>query len=148
MEVSNRVFVLYCYYGFTITYQLLDNCSTGCQNVLTSPNGTFTSLNFPNRYDNNMNCSWLITVDNSSVIYISFDALFTDGNNDYVKIYDGPSIYSTSMRYSSGLYAHQPGPTSTFYSSTNQVFVVFITDGWNTNKGFSATYQSVKKKLI
>ena len=50
-----------------------------CSGVsLTGPAGTFTSPNHPSNYDNNLDCSWTITVPSGSVT-LTFDEFEVEG---------------------------------------------------------------------
>ena len=120
------------FYHIYFTYFLKGNDA-----YLTSPKGSFTSHNYPNNYDNNMNCSWLITVDKSSAITLSF---FTFQLNwgDSLRIYDGSSTSSHLIMDVSGQSLPPP-----FNSSTNQVLLVFNSDYYYTASGFNAFYYEV-----
>ena len=123
---------------FLIIYWRID-----CHLELSSANGTIQSPFFPKNYVNNMNCSRLITVDNSSVISFSFSS-FNLQWGDQVFIYDGPSTSSDLILSASGCCSNPPP----FISSSNQILVLFITDKWYTAPGFNANYQSVKTFVL
>ena len=46
-----------------------DNANEGCPSkaLLTSDSGTITSINYPNPYDKNLNCTWTILASSSMV---------------------------------------------------------------------------------
>ena len=67
----NRVFVHWCY--------------TDCSSVLYSDSGWFTSPNYPNDYDNNLACSWLINA--TDKIVLTFQTFSTELGHDIVSVY-------------------------------------------------------------
>ena len=106
--------------------------------VLKSPNGTFTSPNYPIRYGNNNNCSWLITTDiSTAVVRLFIDRFVTDLNHDFLYVYDGPTTSSPLLVVATGFYYSGLAP---IVSSSTEMLVVFSSDKTITFSGFSAHY--------
>ncbi|KAE8587877.1 hypothetical protein XENTR_v10022160 [Xenopus tropicalis] len=114
-----------------------------CSNLLSNPNGTMISANYPSAYPNNANCVWLIRTPSgqATLQFQAFDIQSSPGCvSDYIKIYDGPSKTSPVLvdrACGTGLIPIQ-------IASTNQMLVEFVSDGAVTGTGFKATYGSVQ----
>ncbi|KAL4624103.1 CUB and sushi domain-containing protein 1-like [Arapaima gigas] len=64
-----------------------------CGGHLLGPSGTITSPNFPVQYDNNANCSWVVTAtDISKVIKLTFESFDLERGYDTLTVGDGASI--------------------------------------------------------
>lgn len=107
------------------------------------PNGNFSSPNHPYSYPHNVNCTWTITVTAGYRIYLQFShfSLEYGGSHcpyDYVEIFDQNfplgSIKINRCGYQSSWCV---------YSSSNVLYVRFVTDGSVSNSGFRAQYESV-----
>ena len=63
---------------------------TGCGGKFTASVGSIHSPNYPNNYDKNLDCRWLIEVDKNFVIWFVFTDFdmnfFTDCENNFVKV--------------------------------------------------------------
>lgn len=57
---------------WALCYKLLDYCvlvaAPMCGGQLRGPNGVITSPNYPVQYDNNANCTWIITATDASKV--------------------------------------------------------------------------------
>jgi len=109
--------------------------SYSCSNLLNIRSST-SGLIYSNRngtYTNSMTCNWSLSSNtNLELIFFRFD---TESCCDYVYVYDGGSSSSPLIgRYQGNLLP----PTIT--SSSNQLFVIFTTDGSVVNSGFAASY--------
>jgi len=105
----------------------------------------FQSPNFPYGYPDGQLCSWRITVSQNYVIRLKFTnfSLPTVNNGDVVLIYDG--LYDNATLLGSYYGIRLPGDVT---SSTNNLYLVFRSDGaWN-GKGFRASYHSIDPKGI
>lgn len=80
-----------------------------------------------------MTCNWSLSSNtNLELIFVRFD---TESCCDYVYVYDGGSSSSPLIgRYQGNLLP------PTISSSSNQLFVVFTSDGSIVNSGFAASY--------
>ncbi len=112
-----------------------------CDANLTATNGTVTSPNYPAKYENNLNCTTIITVAPGKRIHLNFTAFSLQSHSscayDQVKIIDG----SSSMKYCGNYF-----PPS-FTTKTNQLTIKFKTDSSRVYGGFSATYHTVGKLM-
>ena len=76
-------------HGFHITYSSVPGIP-GCGGALTSEKGSFSSPNFPDRYDNNVECDWSIRVHPLDRILISFSVFDLEDHSkcqfDYLEI--------------------------------------------------------------
>ncbi|KTG03943.1 hypothetical protein cypCar_00030355 [Cyprinus carpio] len=64
-----------------------------CGGQLRGPSGIITSPNFPVQYDNNSNCTWIITAsDPSKVIKLIFEEFDLERGYDTLTVGDGAVI--------------------------------------------------------
>jgi len=98
--------------------------------------GNIQSPNYPSAYDSNMNCSWSIQIP-SSYYRVNLTALDfqLEANYDYLYIYDGDSYLSPTLAAWTG---HKTG--STVISSSNTLFLYFISDYVNEWQGFNLSF--------
>ena len=86
-----------------------------------------------------MTCNWSLSSNtNLELIFFRFH---TELNHDFVYVYDGGSSSSPLIGQHNG--SSLP-PTIT--SSSNQLFVIFTSDGSNVFSGFAASYHG--KRLL
>jgi hypothetical protein len=107
--------------------------------VLTSPVGTIEDGSGPMNYQNNDNCSWLISPAEAAHINISFDNFCSADSGDVLTIYDGPNdsapiLKSYSVADTGSAYPH---PVS---STSPSVFLKFTTNGSGTASGWKISY--------
>ncbi|XP_042869227.1 protein SpAN-like [Penaeus japonicus] len=111
-----------------------------CQTaVISATEGEIISPNYPDKYDNDLDCLMQITVPVGHVIrftYLLFD-LESESTCDYDKfeIYDSDS---SERAFSCGT-----TPPNFTISSTNEVILAFKTDGSVIDNGFQITFESV-----
>ncbi|KAI8517820.1 hypothetical protein Bbelb_038370 [Branchiostoma belcheri] len=111
----------------------------GCGGNLTAPSGgPVTSPNYPGKYGNNENCEWSITVPAGSIIHLTFDSFNTEGNFDFLTIYDGASDNAAEMERLTG---DQP-QIIPIISTSNTLFLRFTSDGSFSRQGFQFSYTS------
>ncbi|XP_070174131.1 cubilin-like [Littorina saxatilis] len=124
--------------GFRLEY-----FTNGCGGYLTGDNGTFTSPNYPNSYDHNRVCEWLITVNTSFAIQLTFNHF--DMENSRNCNYDSVSVYAGSDATGSLLtnLCHTQTSVQTLTSTGNTMFVRMKTDSSVGGNGFSATWTKV-----
>jgi hypothetical protein len=137
----------FTYPGFQATYYAAPSDSTTtvaaprcASTILTSPNGTVTSPNFPQDYGNDLNCTWLIGAPPGNLIVFALNLIDLEGSyttefGDYVRVYDGASVFSPVL-----LYASQWRPPPAVVSSSNRMLITFITDNSEAGQGFHASY--------
>ena len=57
-----------------------------CNETLMKPSGQITSSNFPQNYDANLYCYWLIASSTRTKIVLSFDTFVVEENFDFVRV--------------------------------------------------------------
>lgn len=110
-------------------------CS-GNTDTLTSHFGNISDGSSYLDYQNNANCSWLINPPNVQNIELEFFN-FNLANGDSLFIYDGNSNSSSLLAA-----YHKNSSPSVLLSSSNNLFIEFISDNSLVDKGWSAAYQS------
>ncbi|CAH0562353.1 unnamed protein product [Brassicogethes aeneus] len=118
--------------GFKANYKVIDS---KCGGKIVAPQGSISSPNYPNNYDKNETCGWLIEVDDQHTIQLEFDDLDLTAScsENYVKIYDGP-YESYPLLYNA---CGKIKPNKTIVSTYNQVYVEFSSHSTLfTAKGF------------
>lgn len=115
-----------------------------CGGSIRSHSGIIYSPNYPNNYDNDINCLWTITVPKNHRIELNFmflDLYSIDYNDntscgDSIKIYD--TTYTATANYSQIIC---PGShTSQIVSQNNKLSLQFVTDHYGAAKGFKANF--------
>uniref|UniRef100_A0A8C5HD89 Cubilin n=1 Tax=Gouania willdenowi TaxID=441366 RepID=A0A8C5HD89_GOUWI len=117
--------------GFLASY------STKCQQMLISGrySGVIESLNFPNDYPPNAQCSWTIQATNGNTINYTFPAFQLESSSncyyDYIKLYNGPNEDAPLIGTYCGL--SPPSPNTT---TSSALTVVFRSDSSVSRPGF------------
>ncbi|XP_055944726.1 cubilin-like isoform X2 [Argiope bruennichi] len=129
------------YGGFHITYSSQSNVQ-GCGGLLTTPTGRISSPNFPDVYENNLNCEWLIRIHPDNRLKLTFQEFNLEPHSncsfDYLEIYSGNSDSAPLL----GRYCGWNPPPELF-SNTNQLFIRFRTDNSLVHSGFKAEYKTI-----
>nr|XP_046226989.1 cubilin [Scatophagus argus] len=111
----------------------------GCGGPVTAPSGDIHSPLYPSSYPNNVDCSWVISVDPNHRVFFNFSDLDIEHHSncfwDYVDIHDGPSISSPLLAHVCGTIL-PPSITST----QNTIYVRFRSDSSRNHRGFSAHF--------
>ncbi|MBP7463757.1 MAG: C10 family peptidase [Bacteroidales bacterium] len=89
----------------------------------------------PNYYWNNSACTWLIAPEEAEKIDIRFNEFNTEPANDILYIYDGPDDNAPLLGAFSGFSLPE-----NIQSSTGQVFLKFITNGFDQYMGWELEY--------
>ncbi|XP_052259361.1 deleted in malignant brain tumors 1 protein-like isoform X2 [Dreissena polymorpha] len=114
-------------------------CSEKCGGVLTDPIGVITSPNFPNDYNNNERCTWIIKAPEGSQINLNFTDVVMESHKlcrlDHLELFNGPNAFSLSI----GKYCGTKPPVG-FKSQSNVVCIFFLTDSVSSARGFNLTY--------
>ncbi|XP_078278371.1 cubilin [Rhinoraja longicauda] len=130
--------------GFNASYH------TTCGDHLTADHGVITSPNYPHTYTPNLSCVWHVDVTSGFIIAVHFNQPFQiqgSGNEctsgDYLELRNGPDRSSAPLT-SHGRIERYCGenPPTTMYTTDNQLFVHFISDGINEGHGFNFTYKA------
>ncbi|XP_067869413.1 cubilin isoform X2 [Heterodontus francisci] len=122
--------------GFNATWE---QKAGGCGGIFTAPKGEFHSPNYPSPYGNNVDCSWVITVDNHYRIlldFIDFDLEHHQScDSDYVAVYDGLDEAAPMLgKLCDGLI---PGGIT---STHNVIYVRFRSQSSKEHRGFRAQF--------
>ncbi|XP_070174673.1 low-density lipoprotein receptor-related protein 4-like isoform X2 [Littorina saxatilis] len=117
---------------------------TPCGRTFTALTGKIQSPNFPNNYDSNLNCTYVITAPVGSRITVNFShmdfetsVINTGCPYDYIEIRDGDN--GTAPYF--GRFCKQTLPFVR-RSFGNKLYIKFFTDSSLTHTGFNATYKS------
>uniref|UniRef100_A0A3Q2TAZ9 Cubilin n=1 Tax=Fundulus heteroclitus TaxID=8078 RepID=A0A3Q2TAZ9_FUNHE len=109
----------------------------GCGGPVTAPSGEIHSPLYPTSYPNNVDCSWVISVDVSHRVLLNFTDLDIEYHDacswDYV--HDGPSTLFPLLARVCGSIA----PLS-ITSTQNTIYVRFRSDSSRNHRGFSARF--------
>lgn len=106
--------------------------------TLTTPTGNFNDGSGPILdYQNNADCSWLISPVDVDHINLSFDYLNTESANDIVTIYNGPDAASPVL----GTYSGSTLP-SNISSTSPSVYIHFTSDAATDSPGWQISYTS------
>lgn len=96
--------------------------------------GGITQSGEYSNYANNMNCTWNIS--SNAMLELVFLRFKTVNRNDYLLVYDGGSSSSPLI----GTYSGSSLP-ATVTTTTNNLYMRFITDASGGSYGFVARYQ-------
>ncbi|XP_039194431.1 CUB and zona pellucida-like domain-containing protein 1 [Crotalus tigris] len=112
-----------------------------CGGYFTSPEGTFTSPNYPKKHPPFTYCVWHIETEPYTKINLIFKEIFIEIDEkcryDFIAIYDGPRSDSPLIKKVCGRL------TPTFTSSSNAMTIVMSADYANSYRGFSARYTTI-----
>ncbi|KAH9499430.1 Deleted in malignant brain tumors 1 protein, partial [Bulinus truncatus] len=113
----------------------LTTSGQGCNETLTDPEGVITSPGFPAPYTNNTDCWWRFEAPEGKIVLLNFSYLQTDCDTDLVIVYDGYDNYWAIFAELCSL-----KNDSYFASSTNWLYVTFISGESRPGDGFIMTY--------
>ncbi|XP_068737065.1 uncharacterized protein [Montipora capricornis] len=131
----------FCYLGFTgdgITCQgtvWSVTATSSCSGLLVVRSST-SGIIFSNKdgsYNNDMNCEWTLSANTN--LRLVFFRFATEASLDSVRVYDGLSASSSLV----GTYSGSSIPAA-ITSSSNNLFITFITDNSVVWNGFAASY--------
>lgn len=119
--------------------------------------GNITSLNYPNNYEPNTNCQWLLRTEPSHTISFQFTDFDLEDHNceaDYVLIYDGFERKDEKLLLNRTCGSQTFGPDATnqtnrpgfnvpLKSQSNEMLVVMESDETTQAKGFAAQFETV-----
>ncbi|KAI4575387.1 hypothetical protein MJG53_011590 [Ovis ammon polii x Ovis aries] len=121
-----------------------------CGGYLHADRGIITSPRYPETYAPNLNCSWHVQVQSGLTIAVHFEQPFQIPNRDsscnqgdYLVLKNGPDLSSPPLgpHGGNGRFCGSH-PSSTLFTSDNQMFVQFISDNSNEGQGFKITYEA------
>ncbi|KAF5908561.1 CUB and sushi domain-containing protein 2, partial [Clarias magur] len=112
-----------------------------CGGQIRGPSGVITSPNFPVQYDNNANCTWIITAsDPSKVIKLTFEDFDLERGYDTLTVGDGAIIGDQRTVF------HVLSGTNTpdlVVSTSHQMWLNFKTDDTSGSLGFKVSYEEI-----
>uniref|UniRef100_A0A6P8IYU7 Sushi, von Willebrand factor type A, EGF and pentraxin domain-containing protein 1-like n=1 Tax=Actinia tenebrosa TaxID=6105 RepID=A0A6P8IYU7_ACTTE len=128
--------------GFKVDYTQID---MNCGGTLLDPKGVITSPKYPNPYDNNLDCVWLIARPNDKIAMslLEFD---TEDHHDFLAISFGREVTKKLTYEWSGL-----GTSIKPFGCLNYMWLRFKTNWITTGrvrKGFKIQYRGVNKNQI
>ncbi|XP_013175197.1 PREDICTED: cubilin-like [Papilio xuthus] len=131
--------------GFKIEW---DGTITGCGGTLTSANGSISSPNYPNNYNENAECFYRIVTSAGSRIRISFTDLDLEKTlhcmDDYVEIFDGRDTSALSL----GKHCNMSQALRNIETSGNYAYIKFRSDFYISSKGFLLNYNTVCQRNL
>ncbi len=121
----------------------LKSCfSIGCGGSFFQQRGELKSPNYPQRYENSLDCKWFITVNPGFKVEISITGARIEADGqcgyDYIEIGDGARIGENARPRLCG-----PIQSHVFTSKGNKVWFRFFTDTAVTERGFKASWRAV-----
>ncbi|VDM95878.1 unnamed protein product [Thelazia callipaeda] len=119
------------------------NCKEDkCSLQLNDPEGEITSPNYPFDYPKGKNCNWHFVTTPGHRLSLSFEEFILEEHTtckyDHIEIFDGGSAEAISL----GIFCGTEVPPN-IQSSSNQLFVMMLTDGSVDRRGFKAFFSSV-----
>ena len=124
--------------GFRASYTTKES---KCGGVFKSDRGVIMSPNYPNNYDSNDDCGWLVEVDTNHVVQLMFEDFDVEPHSncsyDHVALYDGNSTDAPLLLMHCG--RDLPNP-ALIKSTSNQMFIRLKADGSVASKGFKANF--------
>ncbi|XP_053408750.1 cubilin-like isoform X2 [Mercenaria mercenaria] len=125
--------------GFHITYAAVA-ADAGCGGTFTDESGILISPNYPNPYNHDAQCVWIVRVNERDTISLTFTNMDLEGHADcqydYIEVRDGSNQNAPLMgRYCGDA---MPVPLTT---TQNVLYVRFVSDASVTRAGFRATWQ-------
>lgn len=111
-------------------------CATVCdgQFLLLGPTGSFHSKNFPQEYESEMMCRWVIRVNDGLAIKITFHTFHTEEKTDVLDLYEGIGPTKVLTYSLSGM------ADGNIWLLSHEATVEFHTDFFNNLQGFNASY--------
>ena len=95
-------------------------------------NGRITSPNYPQNYDNNASCYWLLSSNGEGII-LDLEFFETDEGNDFLQVFD-MDLFSVST------YHGRLTNNTAVNVSSQHIKITFNSNGSGTNRGFTLKY--------
>ena len=111
--------------------------ATSCGTFKHGPSGEIKSPNFPSNYDNDLYCTWKITVPTGKKVRIEFSDFMTEAGADVLYVFDTDKT-EPIVKFS-GL-AYKPRPLT---SSGRSLRIRFVSNGAISTSGFRLRYSQV-----
>ena len=118
--------------------------SINCSESLQKPIGFIVSPFYPDRYPNNTNCVWEMSLETPHQIILSFN-VFALENSDFLYVYDNSTEAGDLILSRTGKCATNPNsscPWHDFHAFIAKKFSLqFISDLFRTDRGFNVTFE-------
>ncbi|XP_015754314.1 PREDICTED: CUB and zona pellucida-like domain-containing protein 1 [Acropora digitifera] len=114
----------------------------GCNKTLTATKGTFHSPNYLNKHSDG-ECSWKISVSPGNRIRLTFSNVYNQNDTDNLITYDGENVSGEVLGV---IYGNLPPTWKEFFSSSNQILVIFVSNATDSHTGFKASYSLIERK--
>ncbi|XP_070564553.1 cubilin-like [Ptychodera flava] len=126
------------YRGFEIHLSEENDCLN--HNVIIPTGGSvmITSPNYPEKYENNVFCEWIIRTESGGNVRVDTRHLRTEKNYDWVDVGTGDNSMILTTRI-----VHESGNKKTpfeFYTPSDVIWLTFMTDHDKTYEGFEMTF--------
>ncbi|XP_076156201.1 neuropilin-1a-like [Alosa pseudoharengus] len=131
--------------GFSIRYEINKLAHTDCSANLTGPNGVLRSPGFPEKYPNNLACSYTVWAPSGEEIQLLFHAFSLEPDTtpptgvtcrfDWLEIWDGYPLVGHFI----GRFCGDSNP-GRVVSHTGILTITFTTDNAIAKEGFEASY--------
>ncbi|XP_071792243.1 blastula protease 10-like [Asterias amurensis] len=132
-------------HGFVLEYDFTagsEEPTWGCDVMLTSSQGAFSSPEYPGKYKAREQCVYQIVVDPGYRVAITFQRFYMQGDEPACladKLEMTEPILGTTVTH-----CGRKRPPFTITSQTNYVVLKFTSDEQKNFKGFTATYEAVE----
>ena len=108
------------YFNRLIIHQTLGLSIEGSCDGTYNSNGYLMSPNYPQDYENNLDCRWTMNAPVGNIIKLNFLYFHTE-SSDKLYVYDGANVHGQLLETISGLYSHP------FVSKANNINLKFAT---------------------
>ena len=96
------------------------------------PSNYIVSPNYPQEYDNHIDCRWLISSPGRKNLTLNFLDFETDWHDDSLNIFEGSNIHGNLLK----TYSRHDSSPSPIVSSGSNVYLRFTSDFMFTSRGF------------
>lgn len=117
-----------------------------CGGQVSDAAGKISTPQFPNRYNGDLECSWLIKSPGEISVKINFtnvQLLDNDCDKSHIVVYNGDLINKPRI----GKFCGPSIPYDVIKSQTNSLLVEYMQTSDSKSKGFSLSYEKVEKGL-
>ncbi|CAB1321255.1 unnamed protein product, partial [Coregonus sp. 'balchen'] len=121
----------------------IPKCEAPCGGHYSAPSGVILSPGWPGYYKDSLSCEWVIEATPGRSVKISFDRFQTELSYDFLEVHDGPNLLSPLIGSFNGTQAPQ-----FLFSSSNFIYLLFITDNSRSNSGFKIFYESEATTIL
>ena len=107
--------------------------------------GTFHSPNYPSKHSDGEYCSWKISISPGNRIRLTFSSPSFHKHNgaSNLIVYDGEHVSGEVLGV---FYGSPPPPGKEFYSSSNHMLVIFVSNATDSYTGFNASYNFIERR--